>query len=106
MKFINDFINKEINIINEEDDIIEEQLKNREYPKYSKNIKEYDSNDLSYEYLLGMAIRTLTKKKIQELEKLCNDKKNQIDILESKDEKDLWKADLSEFMKHYLKIKN
>ena len=34
---------------------------------------------------------------MQELEKLCNDKKQQIDILESKTEKDLWKEDLSEF---------
>ena len=44
MKFIKEFINKEINFINEEDDIIEEQLVNRKYPKYSKNIKEFVNN--------------------------------------------------------------
>lgn len=106
MKFINDFINNEINIINEEDEVIEKQLIDKKYPKYSKNIKDYENDNISYEYLLGMAIRTLTKKKMQELEKLCNDKKQQIDILESKTEKDLWKEDLAEFMKYYLKIKN
>jgi DNA topoisomerase II len=106
IKFIKEFIDNTIKIINEDDDFIEKQLMDKEYPKFSKNIKEYDSEEVSYEYLLGMAIRTLTKKKMEELQKLCDDRKMAISELESKTEKDLWKNDLSEFMKHYLKIKN
>ena len=105
MKFIKDFINKDIKIINEEDEYIEEQLIEREFPKFSKNIKEYDSTEVSYEYLLGMTIRSLTKKKMEELQKLCDEKKEAIGILESKTEKDMWSIDLNEFMKYYLKIK-
>ena len=105
MKFIKDFINKEIKIINEDDEFIEEQLIEREYPKFSKNLKEYDSEDVSYEYLLGMAIRSLTKKKMDELQKCCDEKKVAIGILESKTEKDLWTEDLNDFMEYYLKIK-
>ena len=57
VRFIQDFIDKKIDIINQDDVVINEQLGKLEYPKI----------DNTYDYLLNMAIRTLTKKRIDEL---------------------------------------
>lgn len=95
INFINEFINKTIDIINEEDDKIYEQLKQKEYPILD--------NDDKYNYLLNMSLRTLTKKKMDELLK-NNDIKIKIrNTLASKSSKELWKTDLSKFVKEYKK---
>ena len=95
-KFIKEFINKDIDIINQEDDVIYNQLKTRNYPVIN--------NDEKYDYLLNLSIRTLTKKKMDELQKEF-DKKTQIkDTLFKKTNKKLWKEDLRSFYKEYLKL--
>ena len=64
IKFINDFISEDIVIIEMEDEDIYEQLEDRDYIKFPKNPRDldYDENDINYDYLLDMRIRTLTKK--------------------------------------------
>ena len=95
IKFINEFINKTISIINEEDSVIYKQLQEKEYPILD--------DDDKYNYLLSMSIRSLSKKKMDELNK-TNDAKIKIkNTLEKKSVKELWKEDLIEFMKEYKK---
>ena len=61
IRFIREFINKDIDIINQDDDVIYQQLIDRDYPIID--------NDTKFDYLLNMSIRTLTKKKMNELQK-------------------------------------
>ena len=99
VKFIEGFINKEIDIINKDDEVIVKILEDKELPKISTN------DDVpSYNYLIGMPIRSLTKKKVTELNKQRDNKENEYNILLKKTPKQLWIADLDEFLKEYKKI--
>ena len=104
MKFIKEFISKEIVIIEREDDDIYEQLETRNYIKFPSNPRNLDeTEDISYDYLLNMMIRTLTKKKIEELKKLHENKETEYNELLEKDEIDIWKEDLGRFKSLYEK---
>ena len=48
-----------------------------------------------------MKIKSLTKKKIEELKKLYENKLALFNDLESKTEKELWKNDLNKFLEVY-----
>ena len=48
-------------------------------------------------------MKTLTKKRIEELEKMYEDKTAYYNILDAKTEKDIWKEELEEFRKCYIK---
>ncbi len=48
----------------------------------------------SYDYLLNMSIHTLTKEKVQELEKSLKELKNDLAALEKKTASDIWMEDL------------
>ena len=98
VKFIQGFINKEIEIINKEDEEIEKILEEKELPKISTN----DDNP-SYNYLIGMPIRSLTKKKIIELNNQRDSKDKEYNILLKKTPRQLWVNDLDEFLKVYKK---
>lgn len=91
VRFINDFINKKIHIINEEDDIIYEQLTELEYPLIEE----------SFDYLLTMPIRSLTKKRMDELNNTFDNKQTELNILKDKSEKDLWNEDLTRLEQIY-----
>lgn len=120
IRFIREFIDGKINIMNKEDAEVEQILQENDYPKFSteendiKNEKPETSNENenesenenefgSYDYLLNMKMRTLTKNRIQELEKLYEEKSAYSKMLEEKSEKDIWKEELEEFRKCYLK---
>ncbi len=47
-----------------------------------------------YDYLLGMAIWSLTQERVEKLLRQIGDKEEEIDVLIQKSEKDLWRADL------------
>ncbi len=88
IKFIKEFINKDIDIINEDDNVIYKQLEEREYPIID--------NDEKYDYLLNMNVRRFSK---QELEKLIKEIKNiiaTIEKLEKMDIKNIWRLELQE----------
>mgnify|MGYP006452958357 CR=1 FL=1 len=51
-----------------------------------------------------MPIRSLAKKKVTELNKQRDNKENEYNILLKKTPKQLWIADLDEFLKEYKKI--
>jgi DNA topoisomerase II len=104
IKFIKEFISKEIVIIEREDEDIYEQLETREYIKFPSNPRDLDNKEeLGYDYLLNMMIRTLTKKKIAELQNLHDMKETEYNELIEIEVIDIWKNDLEKFKKVYEK---
>ncbi len=103
IRFIEEFISGEINILHKEDEEIEAMLVERNYPKFgnSDSIEEEDETGFSYNYLLNMQIKSLTKKKIEELKKMHENKLATYNELLQKSNKDLWKEDLSKFLDLY-----
>lgn len=91
IKFITEFINNDIQIIQREDEEIYAQLEERNYPKFGDDT---EPTKMNYNYLLSMQIRSLTKKKIEELKRLHENKLAEFRDLETKSEKQLWKDDL------------
>ncbi|OAP56438.1 DNA topoisomerase 2 [Fonsecaea erecta] len=58
-----------------------------------------DSVDASaYDYLLGMALWSLTQERVERLQRQIGDKEEEIDALMKKTKEDLWKHDLDEFI--------
>ena len=102
IKFIEGIINDDIVIFKKEDNEIDKILEEYELPKISKITYEEISKDDkdSYDYLLNMPMRTMTKKKLDELNKQMNDKISLLELLEKKNAKELWKEDLKELKKH------
>jgi len=101
VRFIEEFISGEINILQKEDEEIEALLIERNYPKFGSGDNEEDTDSFSYDYLLNMKIKSLTKKKVEELKKLYEAKLALYNDLVTKSEKDLWKADLNKFLEVY-----
>jgi len=110
IRFIEEFISGEISILHKEDEEIEAMLIERNYPKFGSNAdaafmlkegEEEDTEKYSYEYLLNMKIKSLTKKKIEELKTLYENKLALYKELEANDEKTLWKNDLTKFLEVY-----
>jgi DNA gyrase/topoisomerase IV subunit B len=106
IRFIEEFISGEINILHKEDEEIQEMLEEKNYPKFghfndnnenNNQVIQTDDN-FSYDYLLNMRIKSLTKKKIEELKKLHENKLALYNDLLNKTEKDLWKDDLNNFL--------
>jgi len=79
---------------------IEADLIAKKYPKFNIGDSE-EVVTVSYDYLINMQIRSLTKKKIEELNKLHEAKQGVYDELQKKTEKDLWNEDLNQFEKVY-----
>ncbi len=107
VRFIEEFISGEINILHKEDEEIYKMLEERNYPKFGKEDEEenddVDNSNFNYEYLLNMKIKSLTKKKIEELKSLFDNKQALFNDLERKTEKDLWRDDLNNFIELYRK---
>jgi DNA topoisomerase II len=55
--------------------------------------------DADYDYLLGMAIWSLTKEKIERLRQQAVEKEKELLVLLEKSPKDLWNTDLDDFLK-------
>ncbi len=92
-------INNELEVRNIPDKIITKTLEELNFDKLSINVKD---NKLSYEYLIGMPIKSLSlenknkieKEYLQELEKLENYRKLSIS--------DIWLSELDELEDEYL----
>lgn len=84
IRFIQEYLNGKLKIAREKEENVVKQLETNDYQKV---------ND-SFDYLLGMAIRTLTETKIIGMETECKNKKNQLEDLLSKSKYCLWMDDL------------
>ena len=100
IRFIEGFIDGSIDIIKKEDDEINKMLEDKGFPKFGN---ENNEENFSYDYLLNMRIKSLTKAKIDELK---NQHENKLAIykdIENKEPKQLWKDDLEKFLEVYKK---
>ncbi len=96
VKFILAVIDKEIKLNNKTKEYIEAKLEEKEFPKLSKN-----NEEVSYNYLLGMNLWSLSYEKVEELKKQKEEKDNEFNILEKKTIKKMWKEELDELLKAY-----
>lgn len=101
MKFILYVIKGKIIIFRDKksvkEDIIIARLEELEFPKMAEGTDKKES----YAYLLDMPIRRFTEDQIDKLQKMIDDKQENIDILAVKSPEDLWIEELDEFMKVY-----
>jgi len=100
VKFINDVIEDRIIIKKKKQEEIIEKLVKRSYPKMSYDL-EATEEEKSYKYLTAMALFSLTKEKIEELNKEYEAKKTEYDDYNSTTSLELWKREIDEFIKHY-----
>ncbi len=103
VRFIEGFISGEVNILHKEDEEIEAMLIEKNFPKFGNDDIDNDDSNYSYDYLLNMKIKSLTKKKIEELKKIFESKLGVYNELMAKTEKELWKDDLNSFLTVYRK---
>lgn len=94
MKFIEDVLEDRIVINRKKRDEIVEQLVKKKYPQ---------QNNDKYEYLLSMPIHSFTYEKIEDMKDKITNKEEEINLLESKTEKELWVEELEEFRAAYVK---
>jgi len=94
MKFIEDVLGDRIVINRKKRDEIVEQLVKKKYP---------EQNNDKYDYLLSMPIHSFTYEKIEDLKEKIANKEEEISLLESKSEKEIWLDEIAEFKAAYIK---
>lgn len=94
IRFIMDIMNDNINIMNIQESKIQEQLTRQGYDKVNG----------TYDYLLGMHIRTFTQEKVDKLNEHMKELDKQIKILKKTHEKDIWLRELNELENVYKKM--
>jgi len=122
-RFIGDIVSEKMEIRNKSKVKIIENIEKLKYPKVIsiKNIgdktkhivltdEQYaklsiiDKESCNYDFLLAMDLLKLTSEKIKELNEERDVHLNELRILKSKTEKDLWLEDLDDFTKEYDKF--
>ena len=96
MKFIEGVIEGTIIVNNQTKDKINEQLTKLEFPKLSEN--------KSYDYLVQMPIYSLSKEKIDELQKKIDNLEEEMELIQNTTETDRWKSELMELRKVIEKV--
>jgi DNA topoisomerase-2 len=116
VRFINEYINGELNINKQNKEFIIRLLEQKKYPKLNPVLNDFDSTENatgvssnsqedsdsssgSYDYLIRMPLVSLSLEKINQLEQQYKDKQDELNHLQSKSEQDLWRLDLSNILK-------
>lgn len=110
-KFITAVIDNVVDLRMKTDEEVDEQLVKLELPKLSKLTYEEDDEhnkkkEPSYDYLTSMPLRSLTKKRVDELMREKGDIESNLNLLEASTEKDMWLDDLDSFETVYEKMIN
>jgi len=103
VRFIKKVINNTVKIFKMKINIVREQLEEKQFEKFDIT----NSGKISYDYLTGMPIHSLTDEKIRELKELRDNKREDMTILEDTTIQELWTYDLDdtlELNKKYNKI--
>ena len=99
VRFIKAILDDEIILKGKDEEQLEQELETLEYPKFTKGLLEYNPKEEnpnpSYDYLVSMPIRSMTKKRIEDLEKQLDDKNMLYETLKKKSINDLWEEDLT-----------
>ncbi len=107
VRFIEEIMDKSLDIMYKEDDVVEKMLEERGYPRFGsekEDLNDPEHSDRNYDYLLHMQIRTFTKSKLDTLRKDHQEKVGEYNTLDAKSEIDLWKEDLAAFKIEYEKM--
>lgn len=102
-RFITEILDKTLEINDREEEDIFKDLEERGYEK--ENAEDEDENK-PYMYLLNMNFRSVTKKKMTELQTNIEKLEAELEELRASTEKKLWLADLDEFVVAYTKWVN
>ena len=94
MKFIEDVLVDKIVVNRKKREDIVAQLTKKNYPTFG---------DEKYDYLLTLPIHSFTYEKIEELKEKIENKEEEIDLLDSKSEKEIWMDELDELKEVYVK---
>lgn len=85
-RFIQEYIDKELDINRKSKDIIVDLLKKKKYPLHQE----------SYDYLLTLPVYSFTLERINKLSEECKKKQAELKFIQSKSNADLWAEDLKE----------
>jgi DNA topoisomerase-2 len=83
-RFIQEYIDQELDINRKSKDIIVELLKKKKYPLHQE----------SYDYLLTLPVYSFTLERINKLSEECKKKQEELKFIQSKSNADLWSIDL------------
>lgn len=86
VRFIREYINGDLDINRKSKETIFSLLNSKGYSKHPE--------EHSYDFLIRMQIASLTKEKIEELDNQTEEKERDLEDLQNKTEKDLWREDL------------
>ena len=95
IRFINAYMNGDLDINRKTKSFITQLLEDEKYPKITSN----ESSEPCFDYLIRMQLISLSFEKIKELELERDSKQIQLTVLKSKTNKDLWKDDLDKLSK-------
>jgi DNA topoisomerase-2 len=95
VRFIMAIIDKRLTVFQKSKLEIETQLISMIFPKMDLQ----GGNNVSYKYLLDMAIHNFSQEKINELLKQQKEKKLKLDSLQEMELEDIWIDDLNDFIK-------
>ena len=94
VRFINEYINGDIELNRKSKDYIVSLLAERGYPKHREQTDNSEANGKSYDYLIRMPLIALTLEKTEELNRQTEAKRAQLQDIQRKSERDLWREDL------------
>lgn len=95
VRFIAEYIDGTLDINKKSKAVVCEILKKRKYYAFCDNENtESDENVSDYDYLVKMPIISLTSERIEDLTQQTNRKRQQLEDIQSKDHKQLWREDL------------
>jgi DNA topoisomerase-2 len=107
VRFILAILDDEIILKGKDEEQLEEELETLGYPKFTKGSLEFNPKDEnpnpSYDYLVSMPIRSMTKKRVEDLQKQLEDKNMLYDVLKKKSVNELWLEDLDNLETLYQK---
>ena len=109
-RFITEIVNKKLNVMNVDEDVLIAELEKKGYDKFNKtedvNDDESDTKN-GYNYLLKLPVRTLTANQIQKIKNDILSLKTKLKNTINTTEKNMWLNELKEFEIEYEKwLKN
>ena len=96
-RFIQEVVEKKLNIMNVDEELVVKELEKRGYDKENKK------GEGGYNYLLTMQVRTFTANKIKQLKNDLESSKKKLEYAKSTTEKQMWLNELKEFETEYQK---
>jgi DNA topoisomerase II len=99
-RFIQEIIEKKLNIMNIDEEVVIKELEKR---GYDREIKKDSEEEGGYNYLLSLHVRTFTANKIKQLNNDIANIKDKLGNIKATSEKQMWLNDLKEFENEYEK---